>query len=689
MIDLQSHASGISSEPGETFRAADRTSEARQGGGGRPVVEVTSFGHFEITSASREIALPPGKLTALLVYLASQTTPQPRETLISLFWGTHFDTQSRQNLRKALSRLRGVLGDDVLVGEDQVGLRPGAVWLDATRFEQLLARGTSEDRRAAVQLYGGEFLRDLTVEQSAWTDWLRTRRRRLEGLAVDAFVGLAREELAAGRCDWALEYASRALAIDGLREDAQRLQMGALAGTGRRSEALRSFAAFGQVLRRELGVEPDRATRKLADELRRVEPPRELPAAEAPPPSWRPQRERPSLAILPFENLTGDPGQDYLADGLADDLIAALSRLRWLFVISRNSSFTYGKTGTDPRSVGRELGVRYVIEGRIRMLGGRIRASVQLVDAETGVSSLALRFEHDRGDIFALQDEMTRAIAAAIEPGIRSVEIERATRRSTGSPDAYDLFLRAQHAIYRLGQADYERAVELLLQAIAIDPDYADALASLADCRVRQWSNGWLPTGQAEEVSAEGLSVARRAVAADPASGHALAVMAYALVLFAGRFPEALELVERALRLQPFSDYVLTLCAQVLVNCGEGERAIGIFEEARRFNPADPRAHATLNGIAMAHFHAGRFAEAESWSRRALAERPSWNVARRYHAASLAHLGRLDEARAEIVELLRLQPNSTLARSRLSRFGKPHMYDQYIGGLALAGLPET
>lgn len=663
-----------------------------------------TFGRSSLVRDGQELDLPPGKLSGLLVYVATyQAVPQPRDRLMSLLWGTHFSLQSRQNLRKALSRLRHILGDDVLLADDStVRLRPGAIDLDASAFEQLVATGSEDDVEVALSLYAGEFLADLSIEQKPWVEWLSMRRKQLKSLAVD---GLARSGAAAlrdGLGAKAVEAAMRAIALDPLREDAHRVLIRALSDSGRRNDALRAYRDLRERLRRELDVEPDATTQAVAEAVRQtgsaaVPPPgassatRRLPTGEPAVSGEAPRLtlpDGPSIAVLPFENVGGDAAQDYFADGLAEDLIAALSRLRWLFVISRRSSFTFKGRDVDARGIGRELGVRYVFEGRIRIDADRVRVATQLIDAETGLSILAHRVEHELSGIFALQDELVERIAAAIEPGIRHVEIERAKAKPTASMGAYDVYLRALPEIYKLREDRFAQAVALLREAVALDPEYSEALATLADCRVRQWSNGWLPTRDGADVQIEGVELAQRAVVADPRNGLALAVLAYALVVCQGRFDEALELVERANLLQPSSDYVLALCGQVVVNAGQSDRAIEFYNKARRLNPVDARAHVTLNGIAMAHFHAGHFEDAEHWARLALAERPDWNVARRYRAAALAHLGRLTEARGVIAELRRTQPNASLSRSRMSNFRFAYMYDQYIGGLCLAGLPE-
>lgn len=661
--------------------------------------QLKTFGRFSLTLGGAPVDIAPGKLAGLLTVLAMSThMPCRRDWLTELFWGTHFELQSRQNLRQALSRLRRLVGDDVLVTDERcVRLRPRAIDVDALRFETLVTTGEPRSIRTGLDLLAGEFLADISIGQDAWDRWLSGHRRKLGALALEAFVKIGATALEEEDGQGTLDAATRAMAIDDLHETANRLMISALAMLGRRSDAFSAFERFKSRLRLTHGLEPDAAMIGLVESLRRSGSSARRAGSFGPLATAvgkdegsvvsPPLPNKPSIAVLPFD-LVGDAEQQYFADGLAEGLIVAMSRLRWLFVISSRSSFIFKGRAVDAQEIGRALGVVYVLEGRISIESGLVRVTTELIHAESGITVMANRTERDRIKVFELQDELVEQIAAAIEPGIRLNEIERVRTRPTSDRNAYDLYLRALSEMYKLREDGFTRAVALLEDAILLDPEYAEALTALADCRVRQWSNGWLPTAEGLRVQDEAVALAQRAVTADPRDGLALAVLAYALVVCKGRFEEALLLVDRAQRLQPNSDYVLALCGQVVVNAGQSDRAIALFEKARRLNPVDPRAHVTLNGIAMAHFHAGRFDDAERWARLALAERPDWNVAQRYRAAALAHLGREEEAKAAVAELLRRQPNSSLRRSRMSNFQFAYMYEQYLGGLAKAGLPE-
>ena len=409
-------------------------------------------------------------------------------------------------------------------------------------------------------------------------------------------------------------------------------------------------------------------------------------AVAASEPTPLPLPDKPSIAVLPFTNLSGDPEQEYFADGVVEDIITALSRLKSLFVAARNSSFTYKGRNPDVRTVGRELGVRYVLEGSVRKGGQQVRIATQLMDGMTGAHIWAERYDRQLSELFTLQDEITERVVTAIEPTITAAEIERAKRKPPGSLGAHDFYLRALPHLYDLSQGTFQAAAHLLREAVRLDPGYADALAALAYCLGQSAISGWLDY---QEARAEAGDLARAAILADPQHGGALANAAWVLALLNGQHEQATEVAEKALRVHPNSALVRGQCGWVFLYSGQIERAAEQFEAGLRLNPLDPRARVLTVGLAAAHFFARRFDDAVRWCRRTLFGSPDHSVARRYLAASLAYLGRREEAQGAIQELLIRQPNSCLSRSRSSSaFGPTWMLDLYVDGLKLAGLPE-
>ena len=401
-----------------------------------------------------------------------------------------------------------------------------------------------------------------------------------------------------------------------------------------------------------------------------------------------PLPDRPSIAVLPFANMSGDPEQEYFADGMVDDILMALSRVRWLFVIARQSSFIYKVRSADVQQIGRELGVRYVVEGSVRKSGNRVRIVAQLIETETGAHIWADRYEGDLRDIFALQDEITERIVSAVELNVQAAEIRRARAKPTDSLTAYDLYLRALPAYFGQTEVDYKRTQVLLGKAIDVDPEYAEALGTLTDSVATRTMQGWHESWSRGVDEASRL--AGRALAAGPDNSTCLASAAFTYGVLSYRFEEAFELANRALMLHPNSVFVRNRAAAVYVVCGESDKAIAQCEAACRMNPLDSKkaATATFSILSCALYLARRFEESIHAGRRALAFAPQSNIARKYVAISLAQLGRTDEARAEIAELLKHQPDASLALFQLQGFRHKWMHELHMEGLRKAGLRE-
>ncbi|MBJ6124033.1 adenylate/guanylate cyclase domain-containing protein [Microvirga splendida] len=399
-----------------------------------------------------------------------------------------------------------------------------------------------------------------------------------------------------------------------------------------------------------------------------------------------PLPDRPSIAVLPFTNMSGDPEQEYFADGITDDLLTALSRTRWLFVIARNSSFTFKGQAIDVKEVGRVLGVRYVLEGSIRRAGKRVRITGQLIEVATGAHIWADRFDREIEDIFDLQDEITRAVVSAIEPTLLTAEIARARAKPTESLAAYDLYLRALPDFHSYTEAGFRHAEALLRKAVERDPEFSAAWAALSDCLARMTVGGWIADWS--YGSEQACEAAHRAIGADNANGTALSIAAFTLAGLVGHFDEAADLANNALRLHPNSAFVCTNCGWVFVHIGEYERALSLLDTARRMSPIDPRVHLINSGTTAAYLFSGRFEEAELWARRTLERMPSHPVSLRYHTAALVFLDRLDEARAVASKLLEVQPNTSITRSRRSHYRDKAMFERFLEALKLAGIPE-
>jgi TolB-like protein len=399
--------------------------------------------------------------------------------------------------------------------------------------------------------------------------------------------------------------------------------------------------------------------------------------------------EKPSVAVLPFTNMSGDPEQDYFADGMAEDIITALSRFKALFVIARNSSFTYKGRAVDVKQVGRELGVRYVLQGSVRKAVNRVRITGQLVDTATGAHLWADRFDGGLDDVFDLQDQVTESVVGAIAPAVEKAEIERAKRKPTGSLDAYALYLRGLARYYQFASRQaHDEALRLFNSAIELDPDFASAYARAASCYVGAKGSGWI-SGTANEI-AEVTRLAQRAVELGKDDAMALAASGWALAYMVRDLGIAAALIDRALVLNSNLAEAWNFGGWIKNWLGEPESAIERFARAMRLSPLDPSLIVVRGGTAHAHFFLGRYDEAASWAAMTLQDNPDFQGGLRIDAASNAMAGRLEQAHKAVARLRQLNP--ALRVSNLKDLVGPYRHAQdlsrYEEGLQQAGLPE-
>jgi TolB-like protein/class 3 adenylate cyclase len=398
--------------------------------------------------------------------------------------------------------------------------------------------------------------------------------------------------------------------------------------------------------------------------------------------------DKPSIAVLPFQNMSGDPEQDYFADGMVEDIITALSRFKALFVIARNSSFTYKGRVVDVKQVGRELGVRYVLEGSVRKAANRVRITGQLVDTSTGVHLWADRFDGGLDDVFDLQDKVTESVVGAIAPAVEKAEIERAKRRPTESLDAYALYLRGLARFFQFAsrQANGE-ALRLFNSAIELDPDFASAYALAALCYNWAKINGWISVTPNE--MAEVKRLAQRAVELGKDDAIALAASGFALASVVRDLGVGNGLIDRALVLNSNLAEAWNFGGWVKNWLGEPQPAIERFARAMRLSPLDPRLGAMQVGTAHAHFFLDRYDKAASWAAMALQDNPDFQSALRIDAASNAMAGRLDEAHKAMARLQQLNPALRVSSLKdvVGPYRRAEDLSRYEEGLRQAGLP--
>ena len=400
---------------------------------------------------------------------------------------------------------------------------------------------------------------------------------------------------------------------------------------------------------------------------------------------WLPPPDKPSLAVLPFDNMTGDTEQEHLVDGMVEEIIAALSRVKSFFVIARNSTFTYKGKAVRVDQVGRELGVRYVVEGSVRMAGNRIRLTAQLIEAESGRHVWAGSFEGTLDDIFALQDRITEQVVGALHPSIRLAEIERARRKRPENLDAYDYTMRALPHVWALQRDDNAKAADLLQQAIARDAEYPMALALAAWCEAQRVAYLWSDDVDASKKRA--LRFAETAARADDGDPLVLTILATAQMLVRS-LEEAASQLARALAIDPNLAWGWNRSGWLHVYRSEPEIATRHFERAIRLSPLDSMNFNCCFGIGAAHFVAGRDGETVTWIKKGIAERPGAIWVFRLLVAAYGNLDRIDEAQPYVAALRREYPGITLDQVAEATPLFAMKYDRYIAGLRKVGWPE-
>jgi len=456
-----------------------------------------------------------------------------------------------------------------------------------------------------------------------------------------------------------------------------------------------SGAAYGQVEGR-LGLAFDdlgeHTVKNIKKPIRvyRVRPDGAAAAARATPPRGglgMAPLDKPSIAVLPFDNMSDDPEQEYFVDGMVEDIITALSRFDSLFVIARNSSFVYKGRAVDVRQAAQELGVRYVLEGSVRKAGNQVRVTGQLIEGATGTHLWADRFDGRLEDIFELQDNITVGVVGAIEPALRKAEIERSRRKPPENLLAYDYYMRALPHAYAFTPDDNIQAADLLDRAIGLDPRFAEALACAAWCREQRVVRGW-PTAQPDDVET-GVALARAAIATESENANAIAMAGFVLGMLGREYDPALRAVKRALDLNPNAGMVSMLAGMANVFFGDLGVALDCLERSRRLSPSDPQAHFHLFGISCIYLLSGRYEDALAFATKALGVNAEWDSGYWILAAALAYLGRAAEAKEAVSKLLTLAPGVTLSRLRAQLpIRDQERLEILLEGMRTAGLPE-
>ena len=394
--------------------------------------------------------------------------------------------------------------------------------------------------------------------------------------------------------------------------------------------------------------------------------------------------KRPSIAVLPFKNMSGDPEQEYFADGMVDEIITGLSRIKWLSVVSRNSSYLFKNRPATMKDVAATLGVRYVLEGGVRKSGNRVRITAQLIDAETDAHLWAEQYDRLLEDVFALQDEITMCVVGAIEPSVRKAEIDRIKRQRPDSFTAYDLLLQSQQFVFAGMPAEAAKAITLLEQALKLEPNYSAAHAYLSWCLHARFGRG----GLREEDRLAAVDHARAAVALGNDDATALAIAALVLAYDGHDVSTALKVFDRALELSNCNVFALCWNAAILAWIGRSELAIERAQRALRLGPFDSLIWRAHHALSIAYFDSHRYGDAADSARSVIAANSAYSLPRAILAAALVRLGRLDEARAAARTVLEYEPSFTIHGTARYAELEPAVFRPMADAWREAGLPE-
>ena len=634
--------------------------------------ELNLLGGFDLRNPDGDpVPLSSGKARALLAYLAikpGQTLS--RQKVAALLWADRGDEQALGSLRQTLSVLRKALDDsagEILVSSTaELSVNSEMLCTDTAVFEACALDDSWDDLRRAVEIYKGPFLDGFGIREASFEDWLRGERTRLADHATKAISTLLGLCEADDDCETAVSLATRLLKIDPLREDIHRVLMRLHRRTGNWNEALRQYQACKSVLEAELGVAPRDETRALYDEIMAERGKAGSPEAVSTPDISKksPLQEdgRPSIAIMPFENLSSDPEQGYFSDGVTEDIITELSRFPGLIVIARNSTFAYKDRSFAPRDIHEAFGVQYVVTGSIRKLENRMRLTAQLIEAESGRHIWAERYDRKLTDVFELQDDLTRGIVAVLPGRIENFEARKVVRKLPEAMAAYELLLAGKIHHHRFTKKECIKALELLDRAIALAPDYAAAYAWKACVLGQALGRGFLP--DPESLFNGAVEAVGAALRLDENEVEAHRIQSE--IAMAGKHLSRAEYHnDRALTLNPNDPRLLAQKGELFTWRGQAEEGVGWIRMAMRLDPYSSPLWAHLLGRAL--MMSGEYAEAGEAYLNSSFPRSGYHADA---AGCYARLGLEAEMAAQVELVLKMNPDFTISG--------------YVSGLAYA-----
>lgn len=653
---------------------------------------INLLGRFEARLASGEaLPLKGRKTQALLACLA--LTPGKRHTrdeLATLLWSDRGQSQARSSLRQSLTELRKALGETngalLFAGRDGIALDDGAVEVDAPKFEHLIDDGSPGALQEAAALYRGELLEGIDIHDAAFENWLRDERQRLNERACEALSRLLDYQEKEDP-EQAIATARRILALDPLREATHRRLMQLYAAKGERAVALKQYHICCNALATEIGLAPEPETQKIAEEVRTGAADAgdaidHEPKQQASKPAPLPLPDKPSIAIMPFTNISGDSEQEHFADGMTENIITTLSNLPKLFVVNRDSTSKYKDRTFNARHVGREQGVKYLLDGSVRRSGDRLRISSKLIDTATGHHVWAQRYDRVVDDVFALQDEITREVISALQVKLTDGERARILARGTKSLEAWELVYQAADLLNGHKRQEVTEARRLIDEALRVDEHYAWAHTLLGWVHWMEAFDGWSETPEKSLDLA--FRAARRSLAIDPnyVEAHTLLGMIH---VSNREYDRAEAEVWRATSLGPNNSKAFGIAAIVANYCGNPAKAVALIRQAIRLCPIYPAWYPAVLGDA--YFLLEKLDDAISTCQISLKCDPDYKYARITLAMALAEEGRISEACAEANEIMRIEPSFSIGTYiKMQPFRNEQVITHMVDGLHTAGL---
>jgi adenylate cyclase len=644
-------------------------------------LEIRLFGPLTAQLDGRTIAFPSKKTRALLAYLVQREGVEiARTSLTGLLWGERSEAQARASLRQSLSELRGLLGEaaDALVAtKESITWAAGAAWLDTKALETAAKSEDSAALGEAASLFAGEFLEGLAIDETGFDQWLTGERERFRLTAASIYAGLMKSAEQGGRLEEAINHGLKLLSLDPFQEHVHRALMRLYAAQGRPDAAIAQYERCQRELSNQLGVRPDTETESLARTIRASRresmPKREIKPALALP-------DKPSVTVLPFTNLSSDREHGFFADGLTQDIIAALSRVSELLVISN----TLRRSSAPTLDVARELGVRFILEGSVRVAGNMVRVTAHLIDGLSGGHVWSERYEGELGDIFAVQDQITQAIALAMQVKLTSGDMARFWEGQTRNLQAWEKMVAARDAFLRFNKTENATARRLLDEALKIDPNYTGAI--VLHGMTFWWDARFNKSVGVEHSLRLAEEDARKVLALNPDVGIAY-MLRGGIAWLRDEFDRAIKFAEQAVQMSPSDSHSVAFLAVIYMHAGEYEKSVAALRLAMRLCPQYPPWYTYY--LAFNNLWTNNFPMALEFGQLYLRQEPDDPFAYAAMAMIFAFQDRKKDAAGMITTLRERFPDFGITEMRMSqRYRERAKFEKVINALREAGLPD-